>query len=189
MTIASGMAYVLGNGAPINGLPASYSQIANTKIFGVDLPVVVMILGFLVMIIVMARTTFGLRVYSVGGNQLASRIAGLNVKRTLFSVYVISAVLAGLSGVILSSRVISAFPSLGQGYELDAIAAVVIGGASLMGGRGTVWGTILGLFLIQTLNNGLDLLIVPSYWQKVIKGVLIIAAVALDVWAVRRRSR
>jgi ribose transport system permease protein len=189
MTVASGIAYVLGDGAPINGLPSTYSQIANTKIFGVDLPVVVMILGFVIMIVVMSRSTFGLRVYAVGGNPLASRIAGLNVKRTLFSVYVISGALAGLSGVILSSRVISAFPSLGQGYELDAIAAVVIGGASLMGGRGKVWGTILGLFLIQTLNNGLDILIVPSYWQKVIKGVLIIAAVAIDVWAVRRRSR
>ncbi|MFF4778223.1 ABC transporter permease [Microtetraspora fusca] len=189
MTVASGLAYVLGNGAPINGLPPGYSAIANTKVFGIDLPVIVMILGFAIMIVLMSRTTYGLRVYAVGGNPLASRIAGLNVNRTLFSVYVISGGLAGLSGVILSSRVISAFPSLGAGYELDAIAAVVIGGASLMGGRGTVWGTILGLFLIQTLNNGLDLLIVPSYWQKVIKGVLIIAAVALDVWVVRRRSR
>jgi ribose transport system permease protein len=83
--------------------------------------------------------------------------------------------------------VLSGPPTLGSGYELDAIAAVVIGGASLMGGRGTIWGTVLGLFLMQTLNNGLDILVVPAYWQKVIKGVLIVAAVTVDVWANSRR--
>jgi ribose transport system permease protein len=98
-----------------------------------------------------------------------------------------SLVLAGLSGVMLASRVISGPPNLGQGYELDAIAAVVIGGASLLGGRGSIWGTALGLLLIQTLNNGLDILVVPAYWQSVIKGVLIVSAVAVDVWSSKRR--
>ncbi|WP_202804073.1 ABC transporter permease subunit [Crystallibacter crystallopoietes] len=105
----------------------------------------------------------------------------------LCSVYVISGVFAGLSGVLLSSRVISGAPTLGEGYELASIAAVVIGGASLMGGRGTIWGTALGLLLIQTLNNGLDILIVPAYWQNVIMGVLIVTAVAIDVWAAKHR--
>jgi ribose transport system permease protein len=89
----------------------------------------------------------------------------------------------------LSSRVISGPPNLGVGYELSAIAAVVIGGASLVGGRGTIWGSLLGLFLIQTLNNGLDILIIPAYWQRVISGVLIIAAVTVDMWATRRASK
>jgi ribose transport system permease protein len=89
---------------------------------------------------------------------------------------------------MLASRTINGAPTTGTGYELDAIAAVVIGGASLAGGRGTVWGTAVGLFLIQILNNGLDILLVPSYWQKVIKGILIVAAVAIDVWAARRRQ-
>jgi ribose transport system permease protein len=128
-----------------------------------------------------------MRVYAVGGNRSAAEIAGVNARRILFSVYTISGMLAGLSGVMLASRVISGPPNLGQGYELDAIAAVVIGGASLMGGRGSVWGTALGLLLIQTLNNGLDILLVPSYWQDVIKGVLIIFAVAVDVWTAKRR--
>lgn len=187
LTLGSGVAYAIGNGAPINGLPPEFGDIANTRLFGVQIPVIVMILGILVLAIIMRRTAYGMRVYAVGGNPLAAQIAGINVRRTLFSVYAISGVLAGLSGVMLASRVISGPPNLGQGYELDAIAAVVIGGASLFGGRGTIWGTALGLLLIQTLNNGLDLLIVPTYWQDVIKGLLIVAAVAVDVWSSKRR--
>ena len=187
LTAGSGIAYVIGGGAPINGLPAEFGTIANTKVLGLQIPVIVMIVGIVVLGIVMRRTSYGMRVYAVGGNRVAAEIAGVNARRTLFSVYAISGLLAGLSGVMLASRVISGPPNLGQGYELDAIAAVVIGGASLMGGRGTVWGTALGLLLIQTLNNGLDLLLVPAYWQDVIKGVLIVAAVAVDVWSVKRR--
>jgi ribose transport system permease protein len=188
LTAGSGIAYVIGGGAPINGLPAEFGTIANTKVLGLQIPVIVMIVGIIVLGIVMRRTSYGMRVYAVGGNRVAAEIAGVNARRTLFSVYALSGMLAGLSGVMLASRVISGPPNLGQGYELDAIAAVVIGGASLMGGRGTVWGTALGLLLIQTLNNGLDLLLVPAYWQDVIKGVLIVAAVAVDVWSVKRRA-
>ena len=188
LTAGSGIAYVIGGGAPINGLPAEFGSIANTKVLGLQIPVIVMIVGIVLLGIVMRRTSYGMRVYAVGGNRVAAEIAGVNARRTLFSVYALSGMLAGLSGVMLASRVISGPPNLGQGYELDAIAAVVIGGASLMGGRGTVWGTALGLLLIQTLNNGLDLLLVPAYWQDVIKGVLIVAAVAVDVWSVKRRA-
>jgi ribose transport system permease protein len=188
LTLAAGLAYVVGNGAPINGLPAAFGQIANTEILGLTIPVILMIIGIVGIGLMMRRTTYGLRIYAVGGNRLASEIAGVKTRGVLFSVYAISGALAGLSGIMLSSRVISGSPTLGQGYELDAIAAVVIGGASLMGGRGTVWGTALGLLLIQTLNNGLDILTVPAYWQDVIKGVLIVAAVAVDVWASKRRT-
>jgi ribose transport system ATP-binding protein len=188
LTAGSGLAYVIGGGAPINGLPAEFGSIANTKILGLQIPVLVMIIGIIVLMVVMRRTTYGMRVYAVGGNRNAAEIAGINAKNVLFSVYALSGLLAGISGVMLASRVISGPPNLGQGYELDAIAAVVIGGASLMGGRGTIWGTVLGLFIIQTLNNGLDILVVPAYWQDVIKGVLIVAAVAVDVWSTRRRT-
>jgi len=189
LTAASGAAYVIGDGAPINGLPSEYGKIANTEFLGVRAPVIVMILGFVILGLVMKRTAWGLRVYAVGGNRTAAEVAGVNTRLVLTSVYVLSGALAGLSGVILSSRVISGPPNLGTGYELDSIAAVVIGGASLMGGRGTVWGTLLGLLLIQTLNNGLDILVVPAYWQAVISGALIVSAVAVDMWAVRRSSR
>jgi len=188
LTTASGLAYVIGHGAPINGLPANFGKIANTQVLGVQAPVIVMIAGIIALAVVMSRTSYGMRVYAVGGNRVAAELAGIKVRRVLFSVYALSGLLAGLSGIILASRVISGPPNLGSGYELDAIAAVVIGGASLMGGRGTIWGTALGLLLIQTLNNGLDLLVVPAYWQNVIKGVLIVAAVAVDVWASRRRA-
>jgi ribose transport system permease protein len=187
LTAGSGIAYAIGGGAPINGLPAEFGLIANKTILGLQIPVIVMILGIVICAVVMRRTSYGMRIYAVGGNRSAAEIAGVNARRILFSVYAISGMLAGLSGVMLASRVISGPPNLGQGYELDAIAAVVIGGASLMGGRGSVWGTALGLLLIQTLNNGLDILLVPSYWQDVIKGVLIIFAVAVDVWTAKRR--
>ena len=189
MTLASGIAFVIGGGAPINGLPAAFGEIANTKVLGVTIPVILMVIGILGLAFIMRRTSYGLRVYAVGGNRFAAEIAGVKSRGILFSVYAISGGLAAVSGVMLSSRVISGAPTLGQGYELDAIAAVVIGGASLMGGRGTVWGTALGLLLIQTLNNGLDILIVPAYWQDVIKGVLIVTAVAIDVWATKRNVR
>ncbi len=189
LTAGSGLAYAIGNGAPINGLPSGYGAFANTEVFGITIPVLLMIVGFIVFWFVLQHTTYGLRVYAVGGNSSAASLAGVPTRRMLASVYIISGALAGVSGLMISSRVISGAPTLGQGYELDAIAAVVIGGASLFGGRGTVWGTLLGLLLIQTLNNGLQILVIPAYWQAVIKGALIAAAVGIDVWASRRASR
>lgn len=189
LTLASGVAYVIGGGAPINGLPDSFGMWANSGIGGLTVPVILMIVAIVGFALLMRRTTYGLRVYAIGGNRLAAEIAGVRSRGILFSVYAISGLLAGISGLMLSSRVITGAPNLGRGYELDAIAAVVIGGASLMGGRGTIWGTAIGLLLIQTINNGLDLLLVPAYWQDVIKGVIIVAAVAADVWAnTRNRS-
>ena len=187
LTTASGLAYVVGQGAPINGLPQNFGEIANNQILGLQIPVIVMIVGIVALALIMKRTSYGMRVYAVGGNPVAAQIAGVKTTRILFSVYALSGLLAGLSGVMLASRVISGPPNLGQGYELDAIAAVVIGGASLLGGRGSIIGTALGLFLIQTLNNGLDILLVPAYWQSVIKGALIVAAVTVDVWSAKRR--
>lgn len=189
LTAASGLAYAVGNGAPIVGLLPSYGGLANTRILGLPGPVWIMLLGLIVLGTLLRRFAFGTRIYAVGGNAVAAEIAGINVRRVTFSVYAISGLMAGISGVLFSSRVVSASPAMGTGYELDAIAAVVIGGASLFGGRGGVWGTAVGLFLIQTLNNGLDILLVPVYWQDVIKGVLIAAAVAMDVVATRRLSR
>ncbi|MCX0271855.1 ABC transporter permease, partial [Nocardia zapadnayensis] len=127
LTLGSGIAYVIGGGAPINGLPDGFGTYANTELLGVKIPVLLMIAGLVALGIIMKRTAFGLRVYAVGGNRLAAEIAGVKADRILLSVYVISGGLAGLSGLMLASRVISGAPNLGSGYELDAIAAVVIG--------------------------------------------------------------
>ncbi len=189
LTAASGLAYAVGKGAPILGIPAAYGELANTRLGGLPVPVWLMFIGLLVIGVLLHKFAFGTRIYAVGGNAVAAEIAGIKVSRVRFQVYAISGLLAGISGVLLSSRVVNAAPSLGAGYELDAIAAVVIGGASLFGGRGTVWGTAIGLLLIQTLNNGLDIMLIPSYWQDVIKGLLIATAVGVDVFAIRRLNR
>lgn len=189
MTVGSGLAFAVGNGAPISGITADYGFLANTKWLGLPVPVWVMIAGFIVFAVLLRRFAYGTKVYAIGGNPHAAEIAGIKVNRVLFTVYLTSGTLAGISGAFISSRVVSATPTMGLGYELDAIAAVVIGGASLFGGRGTIWGTALGLLLIQTLNNGLDIILVPSYWQDVIMGGLIAAAVGLDVYATRRLGR
>jgi len=129
---------------------------------------------------VLSSTRFGRRVYAAGGNPHAAKVSGINVTRIRLSVYVISGALAGLAGMILAARTGSALPQAGGAYELDAIAAVVIGGTSLAGGVGHVGGTLIGALLIGVVNNGLDLMGVESYYQQVIKGVLIVAAVLLD---------
>lgn len=133
-------------------------------------------------------SSFGRAVYAVGGNEQSAEMMGLSVGRTKIGVYAFSGFCAALAGVLFSFYMLSGYGLHAQGTELDAIAAVVIGGASLMGGRGSVWGTALGLVLIQTLNNGLDILLVPSYWQNVITGLLIVFAVAVDVWTTRRQQ-
>src|SRR5690606_29278529 len=134
LTAAGGMAYAVGRGAPIQGIPAAYGELANTRWLGMPVPVWVALAGVVLFGLVLSKFAFGTRIYAVGGNPVAAQIAGIKVDRVRFSVYVISGLLAGISGVLLSSRVVNAAPSLGQGYELDAIAAVVIGGASLFGG-------------------------------------------------------
>lgn len=188
MTSASGLAYVFSNGSPISGLPDNFLAISSGSIFGLQIPIAIMIVTFAVFLILLTRTAYGMRLYSVGGNPTAARIAGIRVPVIYVSAYAVSGALAGLAGVILASRVTAGIPTTGAGYELDSIAAVVVGGASLLGGRGTLWGTALGLFLIQTLNNGFDILNVTSYVQKIVKGALIVVAVFVDVRANRPRS-
>jgi inositol transport system permease protein len=130
--------------------------------------------------IMLNNTRFGRHIYAIGGNEQAALISGLNVGRIKIGVYAIAGLLAGLAGLVLSSRIGSGQPGLGVGYELDAIASAVIGGTSLSGGIGTIWGTIIGALIIGVLNNGLDLLNVSAYWQTIIKGSIIVAAVIVD---------
>jgi inositol transport system permease protein len=125
-------------------------------------------------------TRFGRHVYAIGGNETAARVSGVNINRTKVLIYMFSGLMAGLGGIVLTSRVGSATPALGIGFELDAIAAAVIGGTSFAGGIGTVWGTVIGALIIGVMNNGLDLLNVSPFYQLIVKGSIIIVAIIID---------
>ena len=180
MTAARGAALVYTNGRPVINLSDSYNQIGGGYFLGIPLPVIIFLIVILSGVFILHYTRFGRYVYAVGGNELAAKVSGINPDRILIAVYAITGALAGLAGIVLSSRVMSASPAIGQGYELDAIAAVVIGGTSLSGGVGTIAGTIAGALIIGVMNNGLDMLNVSSYWQAIIKGLIIVLAVLLD---------
>jgi ribose transport system permease protein len=188
MTIALGLAQVISDGSPISGLPDSFLTIANNSWLGIPIPIIIMVVAFAVLWLVLGRTKFGMNVYAVGGNPLAATIAGIKTRRVIMAVYCLSGALAGLAGVILASRVTAGIATTGTGYELDSIAAVVIGGISLVGGRGRIAGALIGVLIIATLNNGLDILNISAFYQDIIKGALIIAAVFVDVRVAKRDS-
>jgi|BarGraNGADG00312_2_1021985.scaffolds.fasta_scaffold02552_3 ribose transport system permease protein len=184
MTYLRGVAYTSTGGLPVIADDLSYGGLGNAYISVVPTPVVVMLIVYAAIWFLLERTTFGRHVYAVGGNPEAARLAGINVKRVLVWVYTISGATAGLGGIIFSARVMSAQPNGGQGYELDAIAAVILGGTALAGGRGKIVGTLIGALIIGVLSNGLVLMNVQYFTQLIVKGVVIILAVALD--SVRR---
>ncbi|OUM90076.1 MAG: ribose ABC transporter permease [Caldibacillus debilis] len=182
MTIFRGLTLVYTEGRPITGFSDSvaFKMIGRGYFLGVPVPVYIMLAIFLILYLVLKKTTFGRGVYAVGGNEEASRLSGLNVDRIKIGVYTISGLLSAFAGIILASRLNSAQPTAGISYELDAIAAVVIGGTSLSGGRGRIAGTLIGALIIGVLNNGLNLLNVSSFYQQVVKGGVILLAVLLD---------
>jgi ribose transport system permease protein len=180
LTYLRGLAYSLLDGQPLVASDLSYRGIGNGSVAGIPQPVVVMLVVYVIFWFLLERTRFGRHVYAVGGNIEAARLAGINVKRVLLSTYMLAGAAAGVAGLIFSARVLSAQPTAGSGYELDAIAAVVLGGTSLAGGRGRIFGTLVGAIIIGVLSNGLVLLDVPFFYQLIIKGVVIIIAIALD---------
>lgn len=182
MTIYRGLTLVYTEGRPISGLgdSISFQMLGKGYFFGIPVPVVTTALAFAVLYFILHKTTFGRRVYAVGGNEDASRLSGINVDRIKIAVYSLTGTLAALSALILTSRLNSAQPTAGTSYELDAIAAVVLGGTSLTGGRGWIFGTLVGALIIGVLNNGLNLIGVSSFFQQVVKGAVILIAVLLD---------
>ncbi|CCH86907.1 ABC transporter, Membrane component (putative high-affinity D-ribose transport protein) [Modestobacter italicus] len=180
LTYLRGLAYSMLDGQPLVATDLGFRGIGNGSIAGIPQPVVVMLVVYVVFWFLLERTRFGRHVYAVGGNIEAARLAGINVKRVLLSTYMLSGAAAGVAGLIFSARVLSAQPTAGNGYELDAIAAVVLGGTSLAGGRGRIFGTLVGAVIIGVLSNGLVLLDVPFFYQLMIKGAVIIIAIALD---------
>jgi ribose transport system permease protein len=187
LTVFRGSSLVITNGLPIIKLEGSFRFIGQGVIGGVPVPVIIMVVVVAVMQIVLRRTAFGAYIYAVGGNEEAARLSGITVGWIKFWAYVLSGFFAGLSGMILMARLSSAQPAVGEGFELDAIAAVVLGGTSLMGGRGAVWSTLIGALVIGILNNGMNLMGVHSHYQLVAKGVLIVLAVLLDDYLKRRK--
>jgi ribose transport system permease protein len=182
MTILRGLALVVSNGSPVTGINSDFFTMLGGGYVAdlIPIPVIWMALMFAVIWFVLKKTVFGRHVYAVGGNEEASRLSGVSVDRVKIWVYTLSGAMSAMAGIILTSRLNSAQPTAGAGYELDAIAAVVLGGTSLTGGRGWIFGTLVGALLIGVLNNGLNLLGVSSFYQQVIKGVVILLAVLID---------
>ena len=180
LTYTRGIAYSMHGGPVQIAGKSGIESIGNGSIGGIPMPVFIMIFVYWFFWFLLERTKFGRHVYAVGGNPQAARLSGINVKKVLMSVYVISGVTAGLAGLMFASRVRSGQVTAGVGYELDAITAVILGGTSLFGGRGRIFGTLVGALLIGVLSNGLVLLGVPIYTQLMIKGAVIILAVAID---------
>jgi ribose/xylose/arabinose/galactoside ABC-type transport system permease subunit len=180
MTIWRGAAYMFTDGRPIWGLPEAFSILGSGRIFKIPVPTIIMIAIYVVAYVMLTQTRFGRHVYAVGGNKEAARLSGINTDRVLMQVYLICGMLAALSGILLASRMNSGQPNAGQMYELDVIAAVVVGGTSLFGGRGSIVGTFIGAMLIGVLKNGLNLLNVGSYVQMVVLGAVILLAVMMD---------
>lgn len=181
MSITRGMGLVLTEGRPIFGTSESFNNISNGFFFGI--PNLVYFLAFLmaVGVFLLRRTVFGKWVYAIGGNESAARLSGINTKRVKTLVYVGSGLLASLCGVLMASRITSGSPIIGSGYELNAIAAAVIGGVSMSGGAGNLLGTLVGALIIGIIQNGLDILGVSPFYQQVIQGLIIIVAVFLDI--------
>lgn len=181
LSAARGLTFIYTDGRPISNLSPAFLWFGNGAVLGVPVPILTLAIVFAICWFALRYSVFGRHVYAVGGSEKAAKTSGVRTGRVIFATYVISGLLAGLAGLILTARTTAALPQAGIAYELDAIAAVVIGGTSLSGGRGTLTGTIFGALIIGTINNGLDLLGVSSYYQQVVKGTIIVGAVLLDV--------
>ena len=180
LTVARGFTMLYTGGHPISNLGEGFAQIGTGSLMGIPVPVWIAAAVVLLAAFITQKTKLGRYIYAIGGNETAARLSGIRINRVKMIVYGIGGALAALGGVIVTSRLDSAQPNAGISYELDAIAAVVIGGTSLNGGKGTVWGTVIGAIIIGVLNNGLVLLNVSPFWQQVVKGGVILLAVIID---------
>ena len=179
MSIARGVTLVISKGNPMSA-PPSVTMLGKNY-FGIPMPIVMMALSGVICWFILSRTVIGRNMYAIGGNEEAARLSGIPVKSIQVIVYCLSGLFAGLAGLVIMGRLSSAQPQAALGYELDAIAAVVIGGASLAGGSGKASGTLVGAILLAVIRNGLNILNVPSFWQQIVIGIVIALAVGFDV--------
>ena len=180
MTIARGLTMLYTNGFPISSFSSSFTFIGAGWLFGLPVPVWIATVIVVLAMVLTKKIKMGRYIFAIGGNENAAILSGINIDRVKIIVYSIAGMLAAIGGIIVTARLDSAQPNAGSSYELDAIAAVVIGGTSLSGGRGSIWGTVLGAVIIGVLNNGLVLLDVSPFWQQVVKGSVILLAVIID---------
>jgi ribose transport system permease protein len=180
LTIARGLTFLWTKGFPISNLGSDFDHIGMGWFLGIPLPVWISAVIVLIAVFLTRQTRLGRYIYAIGGNENAARLSGININKVKVAVYTIAGGLAAVGGIMITSRLDSAQPNAGISYELDAIAAVVIGGTSLSGGKGTILGTVLGAITIGVLNNGLVLLDVSPFWQQVVKGFVILLAVIID---------
>jgi ribose transport system permease protein len=192
LSIARGVTYGVTGGWPVRQLPPEFNQIGQLDImvgsWPVPLPVIVMLVLAALVSLFLSRTVTGRHIYAVGGNEEAARVSGIKTQSVKLFVYVSCGVLAAIGGILMTARLGVAAPTAAEGYELDIIAAAVIGGVSLFGGEGTILGVLIGAALMQTIRTGLNLLGFPTYWQPAAIGAVILLAVTFDQWR-KRRSR
>lgn len=188
MTILRGLSYILSDGLPVWGLPEGFRIIGQGYIGRIPIPVIIMLVIFIVGWVFLNRTKTGRYIYGLGGNREAVRLSGVHTERMEVIVFVICAVLTGIAGIIMLSRINTGRPNIGMGYELDVITAVVLGGVSIMGGKGSIFGVLIGVLIIGVLSNGLILIDVSEFYQQIIKGVVLLLAVIFDITAKRSRT-
>jgi len=189
MAVLFGVAAVLSKGFPVTTLPEWYNKIGAGQIFSIPIPAIILLIIFAIVYIIMNHTKFGRSVYAVGGNPEAARLSGINVKRVKLIVMVYVQVLAALGGIIVSSQVMAGSQTFGRGWELIVISSVIIGGVSLFGGIGRVWGTLIGLIFLGVIINGMTLLNINEYIQYIVRGSLIIIAVLINALQVRTAKK
>lgn len=188
MGVFRGLAYITSDGVPISIDDDRFAALGNASFLGVAIPIWVLAVLLVTNHFVLSRTVFGRKAYLAGGNREAALYSGIDVRRLRIFIFMISGLMASIGGILMTSRLYSAQPNAGMGYELDAIAAAVLGGTSLSGGYGTIVGTLIGALIIGVINNGMNLLSVPYFYQLIVKGVVILVAVCIDVQTKKRHG-
>ncbi len=188
LSFLRGAAFVYSNGMPVTGLPNEFLLLGSGSYFGIPVPAIIAVIIYLIFHFLLTRTRTGRYLYAIGGNEDAALLSGIKVARYKIFAFCISGLLAGLAGIILTSRVVSGQPTLGEAFELEAIAAVIIGGTSFKGGEGTLLGTFLGVILMAVIGNGLNLIRISSFIQMVVLGMIIVLAVYIDLVQKKKRG-
>jgi len=189
MSIFRGLAFIICNGKAVFVTNASFLKMGSGRIMGIPIPVIIFLVSYIIFMVLLDRTRFGRTVYMVGGNATAARLAGINAQSLRTKLYMITSGFAALGGIIQAGRMSSGQPMTSEGLEFDAVTAVVLGGVAMSGGVGTLSGALIGLFIMQSFNNGLMMMNVPSFWQTVSRGLLLIAALSFDYIRNRKRKQ